>query len=70
MPESVRHLHVGAIVFREVDQADLTGPPDPPFESGTPDLAPAGVLESVREDYRPITAARLATAQRYAARFD
>ena len=26
MPESEKHLDIGAIIFPEVDQADLTGP--------------------------------------------
>jgi cyclohexyl-isocyanide hydratase len=43
--------------------------PEPPFECGTPELAPADILASVQEAYREITAARLATAQRYAERF-
>jgi cyclohexyl-isocyanide hydratase len=26
MPESEKHLEIGAVVFPEIDQADLTGP--------------------------------------------
>ena len=41
--------------------------PDPVFQSGTPDTAPAEVLESFRLKYEPIGAAREAEALRHAA---
>jgi cyclohexyl-isocyanide hydratase len=44
--------------------------PDPPFSSGTPETAPGDVLEAARASVKEITAARLATAQRIAARLD
>lgn len=42
--------------------------PDPPFKSGTPQTAPPEVLALVRASYEPISAARKATAERYASR--
>jgi cyclohexyl-isocyanide hydratase len=41
--------------------------PNPVFQSGTPDTAPAGVLESFQRKYEPIGAAREAEALRHAA---
>jgi|SRR5580692_8184373 cyclohexyl-isocyanide hydratase len=41
--------------------------PDPVFQSGTPDTASAAVLESFRQKYKPIGAAREAEALRHAA---
>jgi cyclohexyl-isocyanide hydratase len=41
--------------------------PDPVFRSGTPDTAPAEVVESFRQKYEPMGAAREAEAIRYAA---
>ena len=43
--------------------------PEPPFNSGTPDTAPAVILESARRAVREITARREVTAQRFADRF-
>ncbi|MGP0054249.1 MAG: DJ-1/PfpI family protein [Steroidobacteraceae bacterium] len=42
--------------------------PEPPFNSGTPETAPAAVLEHARHSARDITAAREKTARRLAAR--
>ncbi|MBE7212751.1 MAG: DJ-1/PfpI family protein [Gluconacetobacter diazotrophicus] len=42
--------------------------PEPPFNSGTPRTAPAAVLAEARAAAAPITARRLATARRAAAR--
>jgi cyclohexyl-isocyanide hydratase len=41
--------------------------PDPVFQSGTPDTAPAAVLDSFRRKDKPIGAAREAEALRHAA---
>lgn len=42
--------------------------PEPPFDSGTPERAPANVLGDVRQEFANITARREATARRVAAR--
>jgi cyclohexyl-isocyanide hydratase len=42
--------------------------PKPPFDSGTPETAPAGILEQARRSVAGITAQREATARRVAAR--
>jgi cyclohexyl-isocyanide hydratase len=42
--------------------------PEPPFDSGTPETAPAAILEQARRSVAGITAQREATAQRVAAR--
>lgn len=42
--------------------------PEPPFDSGTPERAPADVLNAVKEATAAITARRLETAKRFAAR--
>lgn len=42
--------------------------PEPPFDSGTPERAPANVLNAVKEATAAITARRLATAKGFAAR--
>jgi cyclohexyl-isocyanide hydratase len=42
--------------------------PEPPFDSGTPETAPAAVLEGARHAVRAITEQREATARRVAAR--
>jgi cyclohexyl-isocyanide hydratase len=41
--------------------------PAPVFHSGTPDTAPAKVLESVQREYKPMGAARETEALRHAA---
>jgi len=40
--------------------------PEPPFESGTPETAPAEAVETVRSQFEKISAIRLATAKRIA----
>jgi cyclohexyl-isocyanide hydratase len=40
--------------------------PEPPFDSGTPELAPREVVDAVRSHYRKISESRLATAKRIA----
>jgi cyclohexyl-isocyanide hydratase len=42
--------------------------PEPPFNSGTPDTAPAEILQQARQSVQDITAKRAATARRVAAR--
>jgi cyclohexyl-isocyanide hydratase len=42
--------------------------PEPPFDSGTPETAPAAILEQARQSVSAITAQREATARRVAAR--
>lgn len=42
--------------------------PEPPFDSGTPERAPADVLNAVKEATASVTAQRLETAKRFAAR--
>lgn len=49
-------------------QLSLEYAPEPPFNCGTPKTAPPEVLEAASASFRPITQARLATAQRIAAR--
>ena len=42
--------------------------PEPPFDSGTPETAPAAILQQARDSVRGITAQREQTARRVAAR--
>jgi cyclohexyl-isocyanide hydratase len=42
--------------------------PEPPFDSGTPETAPAAILDQARQSVSGITAQREATARRVAAR--
>jgi cyclohexyl-isocyanide hydratase len=44
--------------------------PEPPFASGTPQSAPSEVIAAVQASYKELAAARLATAQRFAERFN
>ncbi len=44
--------------------------PEPPFNSGTPETAPAAILDKARSAVAGITAQREATAKRVAARLD
>lgn len=55
-------------VARQI-QLSIEYEPEPPFTGGTPHTADPEVLEAARAGYRPITEARLATAQRFASRF-
>jgi cyclohexyl-isocyanide hydratase len=49
-------------------QLDMAYAPEPPFDAGTPETAPAAILQQARQSVRPITARREATARRVAAR--
>jgi cyclohexyl-isocyanide hydratase len=49
-------------------QLHMVYAPDPPFSSGTPEAAPAAILDGARRSLRGITAQREATARRVAAR--
>jgi cyclohexyl-isocyanide hydratase len=42
--------------------------PEPPFDSGTPETAPAAILEEARRSVRGITVQREQTARRIAAK--
>ncbi len=49
-------------------QLHMVYAPEPPFDSGTPETAPAAILAQARQSVRAITAQREATARRVAAR--
>jgi cyclohexyl-isocyanide hydratase len=49
-------------------QLHMAYAPEPPFDSGTPETAPAAILEQARRSVRAITAQREQTARRAAAR--
>ena len=49
-------------------QLHMVYAPEPPFNSGTPERAPPGILVRARQSYREITAQREETARRIAAR--
>ena len=49
-------------------QLTMAYAPEPPFDSGRPDTAPAAILEEALQAARPITARREQTARRIAAR--
>lgn len=49
-------------------QLDLVYAPEPPFASGTPETAPAAIVEQARQSLRAITARREETARRIAAK--
>jgi len=49
-------------------QLHMVYAPEPPFNSGTPETAPAVILEQARRSVRAITAQREQTAQRVAAK--
>jgi cyclohexyl-isocyanide hydratase len=57
----------GDRVAQEI-QLQIQYAPEPPFNSGTPATAPPEILEAARLVNREITAARLATAKRIAAK--
>jgi cyclohexyl-isocyanide hydratase len=42
--------------------------PEPPFNSGTPETAPAAILQEARRSLRGVTAQREQTARRIAAK--
>lgn len=56
------------VAAAESIQLHMVYAPEPPFNSGTPETAPATVLEQARRSVRDITAQREATALRVAAR--
>jgi cyclohexyl-isocyanide hydratase len=65
-------LHLAAIL-RGVEAAEqiqlyMQYHPEPPFDSGTPDRAPASVLAAARNSVARLTADRLETARRISAR--
>ena len=49
-------------------QLHMAYAPEPPFDSGTPETAPASILERARQSVRAITARREETARRVAAK--
>jgi cyclohexyl-isocyanide hydratase len=49
-------------------QLQMVYAPEPPFESGTAETAPAAILQEARQTMRAITARREATARRVAAK--
>jgi cyclohexyl-isocyanide hydratase len=49
-------------------QLHMVYAPEPPFDSGTPETAPAAILEQARRSVRPITVQREQTARRVAAK--
>jgi len=49
-------------------QLNMVYAPEPPFDSGTPETAPAAILDEARRSVRPITAQREQTARRLAAK--
>jgi len=52
----------------QIIQLHMAYAPEPPFDSGTPESAPAAVLESARRAVAHVTARREVTARRAAAR--
>jgi cyclohexyl-isocyanide hydratase len=57
----------GAEVAQAI-QLSIAYAPEPPFSSGTPESAPAAVLERVQRSYRAVTEQRERTARRVAER--
>jgi cyclohexyl-isocyanide hydratase len=49
-------------------QLDMVYAPEPPFDSGTPESAPASIVDSARHSYEKLTSQREATARRAAVR--
>ena len=49
-------------------QLDIAYAPEPPFASGTPETAPAAILQQAQQSLRAITARREQTARRIAAK--
>jgi cyclohexyl-isocyanide hydratase len=50
----------------QVIQLHMVYAPEPPFDSGTPETAPAAILEQARQSVRDVTARREETARRMA----
>lgn len=57
----------GEEVARRI-QLDMVYAPEPPFDSGTPEMAPAAILREARQSLRAITTRREETARRVAAK--
>jgi cyclohexyl-isocyanide hydratase len=51
-------------------QLHMVYAPEPPLDSGTPETAPAAVLDQARQSVRAITARREETARRLATKLD
>jgi cyclohexyl-isocyanide hydratase len=49
-------------------QLHMAYAPEPPFDSGAPETAPAAILDEARRSMRAITAQREQTARRIAAK--
>jgi cyclohexyl-isocyanide hydratase len=49
-------------------QLHMVYAPEPPFNAGTPETAPAAILAQARQSVRDVTARRERTARRIAAR--
>jgi cyclohexyl-isocyanide hydratase len=49
-------------------QPHMAYAPEPPFDSGTPETAPAAILEQARQSLQAVTARREVTARRMAAK--
>ena len=50
-------------------QLDMVYAPEPPFSSGTPETAPAAIVDQARQSVRAITPRREETARRVASKF-
>ena len=50
-------------------QLEMVYAPEPPFNSGAPETAPAAILEQARQSVRELTARREETARRMATKF-
>jgi cyclohexyl-isocyanide hydratase len=65
-------LHVAAQLrgddVAKAIQLDMQYAPEPPFNSGTPETAPAAILDTARHSYEAITSRREETARRIAER--
>ena len=44
--------------------------PEPPFNAGTPETAPAAIVEATRKSVQAMTAQRIATAKRVFAKLE
>jgi len=51
-------------------QLEIQYAPEPPFDSGRPDKAPVEIVAKVKQSAEPLTAQRLATAKRVAAKLN
>lgn len=57
----------GEVVAQAI-QLDIQYAPEPPFDSGTPDQAPTEIVAQLKQTSAQLTAKRLATARRVAAK--